>query len=430
MPATQGRGSIALEKERRSHRLDKAPGEPEPELRACDLRRGTMRRPRWLRAGAIRGPPRLAGRGAEHGTVDLNQDRFLLLRARLEVEASTPQWQYAELTLELDANTVKGPTVSIRRAEATLIFRNAPYDGNVVRHSPRETAPPLAALTMGVTDIPFGFELLDSPRERVFMERTQGSLAFFPGEADVGVRLWGGAGFFRYQLGALINGVPHRPTRPASCPAATRPSSKDIIARIGADTEPRHAAVRLIARCQRPPRSGLPRRHRRDEGHPDLDRRLNENSDRGYLGEIDPAVAGSAATPSASFSSVGRRPATSSSASPRPSAGDDDLRRGHDRAETSTVVSSGRSDRDRRRYARDCLLRRSRSRHLALRSRGVSLRSLQPQRRLLRQAIGEAPPHRRNRLHDPLAARRPGAPAVTRASSFNTISSATILGRG
>ncbi len=222
----------------------------------------------------------------------LNQDRFLVRRGRLRFDA---QWQYAELTLELDANTVKSPTVTIRRAEATLVFRNAPFDGTVVRHSPREGAPPLAALTMGVTDIPFGFELLDSPRERVFMERTQGSLALFPSEPDVGVRLWGGAGFFRYQL-ALFNGEPLSDTN-SKLPGGDPTAAKDFVGRVGVDVEPIRGG-RLMAGVSALRGSGF---------HAGSDATKNgltwtDTNENGTidLGEVQP-VAGSAAGPSFPF---------------------------------------------------------------------------------------------------------------------------------
>jgi hypothetical protein len=222
----------------------------------------------------------------------LNQDRFLVRRARLRFDA---QWQYSELTFELDANTVKGPIVTIRRAEATLVFRNGAYDGKVVRHSPREDAPPLAALTIGVTDIPFGFELLDSPRERVFMERTQGSQALFPSEPDVGVRLWGGAGFFRYQL-ALFNGEPLSDTA-SKLPGQDPNAAKDFVARVGVDTTP-FKGWRLMAGVSALRGSGF---------HAGTDATKNgltwtDTNENGSidLGEVTP-VPGAAATPSVSF---------------------------------------------------------------------------------------------------------------------------------
>jgi hypothetical protein len=122
----------------------------------------------------------------------LNQDRFLVRRGRLRVDRS---WRYAQAAFELDASTTRGPFLSVRRAEGTLLV---PREADEV---------PYAALTAGLSEIPFGYELAWGNRERPWMERTTGSLAFFRGEPDVGVRGWGGLGPVRYAL-AVQNGVP------------------------------------------------------------------------------------------------------------------------------------------------------------------------------------------------------------------------------
>src|SRR4029078_516597 len=85
------------------------------------------------------------------GGSPLNFDRFTLRRARLRLDHG---WQYANATLELDANTTRGVSVGIRRAEASLLYRG---DNGI-------NLPPLVMLTLGVTDLPFGFELQESSR--------------------------------------------------------------------------------------------------------------------------------------------------------------------------------------------------------------------------------------------------------------------------
>lgn len=153
------------------------------------------------------------------GGLPLNQDRFLVRRARVRLDRS---WTWAQATIEIDGNTTRGPTFGLRRAEASLVYRN-----------PDAEAPPYARLTAGLSEIPFGYELTDSARSRYFMERSTGSLALFPGEPDVGVRLSGGLGFFRYAI-AAINGEPidDRPGRISRDPNA----AKDIVGRLGVDT--------------------------------------------------------------------------------------------------------------------------------------------------------------------------------------------------
>jgi hypothetical protein len=49
----------------------------------------------------------------QQGQSPINQDQFLVRRARLRVDRG---WEYVAGTLELDANTVRGPRVGVRRA--------------------------------------------------------------------------------------------------------------------------------------------------------------------------------------------------------------------------------------------------------------------------------------------------------------------------
>lgn len=149
----------------------------------------------------------------------LNESEFVLRRARLRFDRV---WDYAAATLELDANTVRGVTVGIRRAEASIFYRG----GN------RSALPPLLGLAVGITDLPFGFELGESARERIFMERSLGSAALFPTEADVGAKLFGAYSVLRYAVAASNgepvdrNGLPHDPN-----------AAKDITGRFGAEGE-------------------------------------------------------------------------------------------------------------------------------------------------------------------------------------------------
>lgn len=150
----------------------------------------------------------------------LEKDRFSIRRARA---ALIGEWEYAAMVLELDANTTNGPQVDLRKAEASLQYR------------PDRKLPPLAMATMGLFDAPFGYELDESPRQRFFMERTTVSQALFPGEPDLGFRLAGAAGFFRWTLAAQ-NGVP---LGSASSFVEQNPTgTQDVFFRFGADTHP------------------------------------------------------------------------------------------------------------------------------------------------------------------------------------------------
>ncbi len=150
-----------------------------------------------------------------------NQDRFSLRRGRLRLDRG---WEYANATLELDANTTRGMSVGIRRAEGSVLYRgNNGID-----------LPPLVMISLGVTDLPFGFELLESSRVRPFMERSLGSSALFPTEMDVGAKLSGAIAFVRYAL-AVTNGEPvdNLDRYPRDPNAA-----KDFSGRVGVETQP------------------------------------------------------------------------------------------------------------------------------------------------------------------------------------------------
>jgi hypothetical protein len=150
-----------------------------------------------------------------------NQDRFTLRRARLRLDRG---WRYANGTLELDANTTRGMNVGIRRAEGSVLYRG---------DNP-EDLPPLVMLTLGVTDLPFGFEVQELSRVRLFMERSLGSSALFPTEMDVGVKLSGAVSFLRYAF-AITNGEPldtlNRYPRDPN-------AAKDFSGRVGVETQP------------------------------------------------------------------------------------------------------------------------------------------------------------------------------------------------
>jgi len=157
----------------------------------------------------------------QQGGAPLNQDRFTLRRGRLRLDHG---WEYANATLELDANTTRGMSVGIRRAEGSVLYRGG--NGNDL--------PPLVMLSLGVTDLPFGFELLESARVRPFMERSLGSSALLPTEMDVGLKLSGAIAFVRYAF-AVTNGEPvdslNRYPRDPN-------AAKDFSGRVGVETQP------------------------------------------------------------------------------------------------------------------------------------------------------------------------------------------------
>lgn len=147
----------------------------------------------------------------------LNQNRIYLRRARLRFYLDR---KYGAGSVELDANTINGATARAVGAEASLKYPGA------------GDAPPLIMLTGGLFKTPFGYEIAQSDRERLFMERSTAEQALFPGEYDGGARLSGGWRALRYAF-ALMNG---EPLGERSYPGRDPNKWKDLVGRFGLDT--------------------------------------------------------------------------------------------------------------------------------------------------------------------------------------------------
>ncbi len=150
-----------------------------------------------------------------------NQDRFLIRRARFD---AVGEWEYVALALELDANNVEGPQVDLKKAEATLQYR------------PDRKKPAILSATLGQFDTPFGYELIEVPRTRWFMEDSMVARALWPGTSDLGIRFAGALGFFRWTIAAM-NGHPEGELSPYALQDPI--GVKDVVFRFGADLTPR-----------------------------------------------------------------------------------------------------------------------------------------------------------------------------------------------
>ncbi len=148
----------------------------------------------------------------------LNEDRFSIRRGRLK---ATLERTYVSGALEFDGNTLKGPAARIINAEASLRLPGRGGAGT----------PPLVMLTVGLFKIPFGFEIGESDRERLFLERSTAERGLFPGEYDLGARLQGGWRFIRYAL-AVQNG---EPIGERAYPLRDPNHQKDWVGRVGID---------------------------------------------------------------------------------------------------------------------------------------------------------------------------------------------------
>jgi Phosphate-selective porin O and P len=154
------------------------------------------------------------------GGASMNKNRFSVRRARVGLNG---EWEYVAIALQLDANTTNGPQVDLRKAEASLQYR------------PDRSKPPIVMATLGQFDTPFGYELVESPQTRWFMERSVASQAFWPGEPDLGVRFAGALGFFRWTI-SLLNGEPLGEKSPYVLQDPN--SAKDAVFRFGFDAKP------------------------------------------------------------------------------------------------------------------------------------------------------------------------------------------------
>jgi hypothetical protein len=148
----------------------------------------------------------------------LNAETFMIRRARLR--ATVDRWWVAGL-IEFDGNTVNGAQARIIGAEASLKW---PAERNAM---------PVVMGTLGLFKIPFGFEIGQSDRERLFIDRSTAERAMFPGEYDVGARLQGGWRFVRYAL-AVQNG---NPIGDRSFPLRDPNAAKDVTGRVGVDVQ-------------------------------------------------------------------------------------------------------------------------------------------------------------------------------------------------
>lgn len=165
----------------------------------------------------------------QQGGGELNFNRFMVRRGRVRVSGD---WKWAAIDLEVDGSTTRGPFVGIRQANASFVWRN-----------PDAALPPYLMITAGLTEAPFGHELRLGQREMIFMERSRGSLAFFPGPVDVGVRARGGVGPFRYDV-AVMNGTPLDDRAGGRSGLTGDPTRKpDWIGRLGFEARPRRHAI-------------------------------------------------------------------------------------------------------------------------------------------------------------------------------------------
>lgn len=160
----------------------------------------------------------------------LNEDRFLLRRARLRATADRGLTYAA---VEVEANTLRGLQLRPINAEATLKWPESRpgFDPSVdPRKVSRET---WIMVSAGLIQTPFGFEPQEFAIRRPFLEQTTMSEALFPGQFDLGFRVRGGFKSVDYALG-IMNG---NPIGDRTFPGRDPNESKDLTFRMGTANE-------------------------------------------------------------------------------------------------------------------------------------------------------------------------------------------------
>jgi hypothetical protein len=160
----------------------------------------------------------------------LNEDRFLVRRARLRLESDQGLVHGA---FDLDANTIRGPQVRPWNAEASLKWPpTTAYRGpaTVAQSTADE---PFVIVSAGLLVTPFGFDVAELENQRPFLERSTMASELVPQSYDLGVRILGGYRFVNYALG-IMNGDP---IGESTFPGRDPNKSKDLVFRVGASTE-------------------------------------------------------------------------------------------------------------------------------------------------------------------------------------------------
>lgn len=145
----------------------------------------------------------------------LNETRFLIRRARLGTAA---RWRLVSGSVEVGGDTVSGPSFKLVSAQ---VAARLPWGTSAL---------PLAELVVGLFRVPFGHDVRQGHRERLFLEEVAVARALFPGDYDLGLQLRGGWRFLRWQLG-FTNG---EPVGERSLPGRDFNAAKDFVGRLAA----------------------------------------------------------------------------------------------------------------------------------------------------------------------------------------------------
>jgi hypothetical protein len=160
----------------------------------------------------------------------LNEDRFLIRRARLRLESDQG---LVHGVFVLDANTVRGPQVRPWNLEASLKWPTTTAYRGPAAIAQSTSDEPFVIVSAGLLITPFGFEVPELENQRPFLERSTMAGELVPQSYDLGVRVLGGYRFVNYALG-IMNGDP---IGESTFPGRDPNKSKDLVFRVGAVAE-------------------------------------------------------------------------------------------------------------------------------------------------------------------------------------------------
>jgi len=144
----------------------------------------------------------------------LNQERFVIPRARLRAEARRDA---VSASIDLDGNTLAGATARLLGAQVGWTYA---LDGE-----------PLVTVSAGLAKIPFGAEVPALERDKPFLEPPAMSRGLFPGAYDAGAQVQGRYGLARWAF-AIMNGAP---VGDAQWKGRDPSASYDFVGRLGAE---------------------------------------------------------------------------------------------------------------------------------------------------------------------------------------------------
>jgi hypothetical protein len=144
----------------------------------------------------------------------LNEDRFILRRARLTTDISRG---IMHGYVSVEANSQADPALRVQAAEVALLDPQRSEDGDL----------PWIMLSAGLSPVPLSHGLLEKDETRLLFEPPTWVGAMFPGRRDLMARVRAGYRFLRAEL-AVMNGEPAL----TAVPVHDENAAKDVLGRI------------------------------------------------------------------------------------------------------------------------------------------------------------------------------------------------------